>query len=64
MADKMTETLWHTMPADEAIRSLDTNINTGLSSAEAENRIGKYGHNQLAEKEGIPPHNALSGAIQ
>ncbi len=55
MTVKMTETPWHTMPVDEVIRSLDTNVNTGLSSAEAENRVRKYGHNQLADKEGVSP---------
>ena len=55
MVDKMIGTSWHTMPVDEVIKSLDTNITTGLSRAEGENRLNKYGHNQLEEKEGVSP---------
>ncbi|MFO0795663.1 MAG: cation-transporting P-type ATPase [Candidatus Brocadiaceae bacterium] len=55
MTDKIAETPWHTMPTDEVTRSLDTNVNTGLNSVEAEDRLRKYGHNQLAEKEGVSP---------
>jgi hypothetical protein len=29
----MIEKLWHTMPTDEVIKSLDTDINTGLRYA-------------------------------
>lgn len=46
---------WHTIPSDEATKSLDTNTDTGLSHAEAENRLKKFGYNQLEEKEGISP---------
>ena len=55
MADKMIDTPWHTMQIDEVIKSLGTNTNTGLSRAEVENRLRKYGYNQLEEKEGISP---------
>ncbi|MCF6156947.1 MAG: cation-translocating P-type ATPase [Candidatus Brocadia sp.] len=55
MIDKMIGASWHTMPADEVIRRLDTNPNTGLSHAEADNRLKKYGYNQLEEKEGVFP---------
>lgn len=51
----MMNTPWHTIPSDEATKSLDTNTDTGLSHAEAENRLKKFGYNQLEEKEGISP---------
>lgn len=51
----MMNTPWHTIPSDEATKSLDTNTDTGLSHAEAENRLKKFGFNQLEEKEGISP---------
>lgn len=41
------------MQVDEIIRILGTNTDTGLSHAEAENRLKKYGYNQLEEKEGV-----------
>ncbi|MFN3533010.1 MAG: cation-translocating P-type ATPase [Candidatus Brocadia sp.] len=51
----MIDTPWHTMPIDEVIRRLDTNPDTGLSNTEADNRLKKYGYNQLEEKEGVSP---------
>lgn len=55
MADKMIDTSWHMMPVDEVIRRLDTNPDIGLSNTEADNRLRKYGYNQLEEKEGVSP---------
>lgn len=51
----MIEKLWHTTPTGEVIKSLDTDINTGLSHAKVESRLKEYGHNQLEEKERISP---------
>ncbi|HHT9106561.1 MAG TPA: cation-translocating P-type ATPase [Candidatus Wujingus californicus] len=51
----MVDTFWHTMPIDEVTRRLSTNTDTGLSRVEVENRLKKYGYNQLEEKEGISP---------
>src|SRR3990170_6598100 len=55
MTDKITDTPWHTLPIDEVIRDLGANADTGLSHAEAEDRLKKYGHNQLEEKGGVSP---------
>ncbi len=49
----MTEISWHTMNIDEVVKSLDTNINAGISQAEAEKRLQKYGYNQLEKKKGV-----------
>src|SRR4030067_685442 len=51
----MTELQWHTMQANEVVKSLDTSVDSGLSLNEAENRLEKYGYNQLEEKEGAAP---------
>ncbi|BBO17667.1 ATPase [Candidatus Brocadia pituitae] len=48
-------TSWHTIQINEVAKNLDTNTDIGLSRAEAENRLRKYGYNQLEEKEGISP---------
>jgi len=40
---------WHTFRAEEALEQLDVSVETGLSSAEAESRLGAYGPNQLKE---------------
>ncbi len=51
----MVDSPCHTLSIDEIIKNLDANINTGLSHSEAEDRLKKYGHNQLEEKEGVSP---------
>jgi len=51
----MTEISWHTIQTGEVIKNLDTAVDSGLSLREAENRLKKYGYNQLEEKKGISP---------
>lgn len=41
---------WYRMSADAVIAELDTNPETGLSSAEAARRLEQYGPNELVEK--------------
>ena len=48
-------TPWHTMQIDEVVKNLGTNTDTGLSRTAVENRLKKYGYNQLEEKEGVSP---------
>ena len=55
MTNKITDKPWHTMQVDEVIGNLVTNVNTGLNLTEVEDRLRKYGHNQLEEKEGVSP---------
>ena len=55
MTNKITDIPWHTMQVDEVIGNLVTNVNTGLNLTEVEDRLKKYGHNQLEEKEGVSP---------
>jgi calcium-translocating P-type ATPase len=42
-------TTWHAVAADEVIRRLDTNVQSGLSAANVQQRLEKYGHNRLPE---------------
>ncbi len=51
----METTIWYATNTDDVIKNLDVSEKTGLSHAEAEDRLRKYGHNQLAEKEGVSP---------
>jgi len=41
--------LWHVLPPQDAIRTLQTNPEHGLSAAEVTKRIEQYGKNELAE---------------
>ena len=45
----MSETLWHTKSGDEVISEFDTPLG-GLSSAEAEIRLEKYGENKQKKR--------------
>lgn len=49
----MTEIPWHTMEIDEVIKDLNTDINAGISRADAENRLKKHGYNQLEKRKNI-----------
>jgi magnesium-transporting ATPase (P-type) len=42
-------TPWHAVAADEVIRRLDTNAQSGLSATNVQQRLEKYGHNRLPE---------------
>jgi Ca2+-transporting ATPase len=49
----MTE--WHTLEAQEAVRQIGSDLNSGLSPAEAERRFNEYGPNELVERGGKGP---------
>ncbi|OQY99579.1 MAG: ATPase [Candidatus Brocadia sp. UTAMX2] len=55
MTETKIDTPWHTLQIDEVTKNLDTDANAGLSHDKIEDRLKKYGYNQLAEKEGISP---------
>ena len=41
---------WHTLTTEEAAQRLETNPQSGLSSANAAKRLAQYGANELKEK--------------
>ncbi|MGB7815135.1 MAG: calcium-translocating P-type ATPase, PMCA-type [Methylotenera sp.] len=60
--DNYTETKanhWHTLSADEAAHRLETSHQTGLSAAEAVERMARHGPNVLQEKRGRSPWRML-----
>ena len=44
------ETTWHTLPAEQTLARLDTHEDSGLTSAEAQARLERYGPNELVER--------------
>ena len=44
------EIKWHAYSKEEVIKELETHSSSGLTSADAKNRLEKHGPNQLAEK--------------
>jgi Ca2+-transporting ATPase len=51
----MTAQHWHAREADRVAADLGTDIRKGLSAAEASQRLGQYGTNELRKEEGISP---------
>src|SRR5512143_2033673 len=49
----MTE--WHTLETQEAVRQIHSDLENGLTAAEAERRLAEYGPNELIERAGKSP---------
>ena len=62
--DSITLTAWHARPADDAVRDLDVDPATGLSSVEARRRLEQYGPNRLAEAPKEPRWRAFLRQFQ
>lgn len=45
--------MWHTQTINALLQTIDVQIETGLSTAEANKRLGQYGPNELQEQGGI-----------
>ena len=54
-----TENGWHSLPADEAIARLGTDQAGGLSEEEAEQRLGKFGRNEIPSGKKVSPLKLL-----
>jgi len=54
----MTDETWHSMDKQQVLKKLDTD-NEGLTEAEAEERLEKYGLNKLEETGGVSPLSLL-----
>jgi P-type Ca2+ transporter type 2C len=42
---------WHSMEAAQALKELDTDLESGLTEDEARRRLQRYGYNELTKKE-------------
>ena len=49
----------HTLTIDQAATEIRANLNDGLTSAEAESRLQKYGGNELDDGPGVSPVKIL-----
>ncbi|NDA65352.1 MAG: cation-transporting P-type ATPase [Verrucomicrobia bacterium] len=45
---------WHQLQTEEAVELLRTNLQTGLSDAEAKRRLAEFGLNQITARPGMP----------
>ncbi len=55
----MTSTNWHTAAISEVTETLQSDLDTGLSEAEASRRQSQYGLNELQERGGVSPLRLL-----
>ncbi|HEX9077917.1 MAG TPA: HAD-IC family P-type ATPase, partial [Anaerolineae bacterium] len=55
MIDKKDSRVWYALPKVQVLQELATNPDSGLSSAEAKQRLAQYGPNQLREGKSISP---------
>ncbi|TAF07801.1 MAG: cation-translocating P-type ATPase [Nostocales cyanobacterium] len=51
--------VWHSLEVDKALNLLDSNADSGLTSQEVEQRLQKYGTNELEEHGGRSPWEIL-----
>jgi len=49
----MLSTVWHTKKISSVIQDLETDLEGGLSSAEATSRLHHYGHNDIVLEDGV-----------
>jgi len=55
----MLSTVWHTKKISSVLQELETDLEQGLSSAEAASRLQRHGHNDIVLKDGVPPYRVL-----
>ena len=55
----MTQKPWHTVAAAELLQTLNVNIETGLSEADAAAKEAQFGSNELTESGGVSPIRLL-----
>ncbi len=48
-ASEHGSTPWHAIAADDVLRRLDSNLQSGLSTSDVQRRLETYGHNRLPE---------------
>ena len=51
----MAQPQWHAIDVQQTIQDLGTDVNRGLTEAEAAKRLAQYGTNELRKEEGISP---------
>jgi P-type Ca2+ transporter type 2C len=54
---------WHTLETDRTLAQLQTELETGLTRAEAEQRRQRYGPNELVDRGGVSPWEILWGQL-
>jgi Ca2+-transporting ATPase len=57
------ETAWHTLEAHETLAQLQTNLKQGLTTAEVQQRLQRFGLNELIDRGGVSPWRILWGQL-
>lgn len=56
--------IWHSSPVNEVLTELNTDLENGLTSADAEERLSTYGKNRSVNEEEISKRSALIKQLQ
>jgi len=54
---------WHSMEVDQVLKELNTNLYQGLSDEEVQNRLEKYGYNELKKEQRQPSFWSLKNIL-
>jgi Ca2+-transporting ATPase len=57
------EMAWHTLEADETLARLQSDLQRGLSAGKAQQRLQRYGPNELVDRGGVSPWRILWGQL-
>jgi Ca2+-transporting ATPase len=60
----MNETMWHTLDAAEALRTLETDAHAGLAADEAARRLETVGPNELRKEDRVSPWTIFLGQFK
>ena len=58
------ERAWHALEIDEIVEELDTDLDSGISSDDAQQRLERHGPNEVAREEGTPWWRTLLSQFQ
>ena len=60
----ISEAAWHSLPADEVVNRLGSDLQKGLDPGEAEGRLARHGPNVLPERYSKPGTSDLRATVK
>ena len=61
--EQQREQAWHVLEAHETVAQLQTDLHNGLAATEAQQRIQRFGPNELVDRGGVSPWKILWGQL-
>ena len=60
----MTTTVWHSLDTAGVLKELDSDLHRGLTQEEVNQRLQKYGYNELKQEDRISPWEIFVGQFK